>query len=484
MKKIFLSICLFASAASYAQYQNNYLQLTQVGSLYGDARYTGLGGAMSAVGSNVSAIGNNPAALARFVSSEINFSLGLQFQSNDNSYKGTTLNNTTAKLGMQSYGFVGDVSPRNSDGGKYWLGFSGQRVYDFKNVNNYRAQNVDYTLNEFFADQANGTVDDNIVDFFPFSAGLAFNAYLINPDTVNFDTYSAEIQNENARIENNENGSRFENYLSFGINESNKWYLGASIGLHSASYENRYTYFGENVNAETQNAKNYTYNYYYNSSSFGINATLGVIYKPSKVVNLGLSYKSPTKWYINENFSADMSSEFSNVDYYIPSEFEGIGRYKATSPSIVTAAAAITDKQFGLFSVEIANVKYNKGKLTSYDQEEYIDFSNDNRSINNNLKSVWQLKVGYEKPFKQFALRAGFNTIPSAFENNNSFLSYNVTNISGGFGIFTNFGKIDFSVISSNSKRTLTPYDIQNTDIATTETRHLLFNFGITFLQL
>jgi hypothetical protein len=481
MKKIFIGVSLALAITAQAQYENNYLQTTHIGALNGDARFTGLGGAMSAVGSNFSAIGNNPAGLAKFVNNELNFGLSLVTNSTDNKYNGTRSNTFNGKLGIQSYGIAADVSSRNAEG-QLWFSLSGQRVYDFKNRTVHKGRNIDYTLNEYFADEASGTVDDDLISVYPFGSSLAFETYLIDPDTVNYDTYTAQIQNENARIENSENGARFENYASFGYNLDNRLYMGVSLGIHSSSYENQYTYRGENVDAETQYAQDYTYNYFYNSSSTGANATIGVIYKPNQVFGFGFSYKTPTTWFIEETFSSDMQSEFTNGGYFAESEFEGIGVYRANSPSIINFSAAVTDKQFGLLSVEASTVNYANGKLISPRRESFIDFDASNQNIKTNFRNVWNIKAGYEKPFKTFALRAGINTLPSAYKNGDEFLDYRIMNISGGVGIFTNFGRMDFSVTSSNVRNTIQPYG--GAEIASSEVRSLLFNFSFTFLEL
>ena len=481
MKKIFLGAFLALAICTQAQYENNYLQTTQIGSLQGDARYTGLGGAMSAVGSNFSAIGHNPAGLAKFVNNELNFGLSILTNSADNLFHSTSNSTFNGKMGIPSYGLAADISPRNAEG-KWWFGISGQKVADFKNRTVHKGRNVDYTLNEYFADLAFGTFDTDLAEVFPFDASLAFEAYLIDPDTVNYNTYTAAIRNENARIENDENGSRFENYISVGHNLNNTFYFGAAIGIHSSRYENNYTYRGENVNAETEYAQNYTYDYFYNSSSTGVNASIGFIYKPSPVFNFGMSYKTPTAWFIEESFSSSMQAVFSNTSYALDSEFEGVGIYRAHSPSVVNFSAALAEKSFGLFSVEASNVNYNNGKLISPKREVFIDFDSSNQSIQNYLRNVWNIKAGYEKPFKTFALRAGVNTVPSAYKNGNEFLDYRIWNISGGLGIFTNFGRVDFSVTTSNARSTILPYD--GAELARTETRGLLFNCSFTFLEL
>jgi hypothetical protein len=481
MKQILLGAFIALSLVTQAQYENNYLQTTQIGSLNGDARYTGLGGAMSAVGSNFSALGNNPAGLAKFVNNELNFGISILTNSTDNLYNGTQNNTFNGKMGIQSYGIAADISSRNTEG-QLWFSLSGQRVYDFKNRTVHKGRNIDYTLNEYFADKAYGTVDADLSSVFPFDVSLAFETYLIDPDTVNYDTYSAKIQNENARIENDENGSRFENYVSFGYNRNNKLYLGASVGIHSSSYENQYSYRGDNTNAETEYAQNYTYDYYFNSSSTGVNATVGVIYKPSQVFNFGFSYKTPTAWFIEESFSSTMNAEYTNTEYTIDSEFEGVVTYRANAPSVMNFSAAVTDKQFGLFSVEASKINYTNGKLISPKKEAYIDFDASNVTINTSFRDVWNIKAGYEKPFKRFALRAGINTIPSAYKNGNDFIDYRILNISGGLGVYTNFGRMDFSVTSSNARSSIQPYG--GADLATTETRSLLFNFSFTILEL
>src|SRR5690606_3757401 len=121
---------------------------------------------------------------------------------------------------------------------------------------------------------------------------------------------------------------------SLGANYSNKLYLGMSIGLPSFRYTGTQTFtesgymksyydiYAENPNSDfldaTSDAHEFLeadyqleYNYDQTSRGTGVSGTIGLIYKPAPMVNIGISASTPT-WY----WVTDEGTTFFDTWYY------------------------------------------------------------------------------------------------------------------------------------------------------------------------
>lgn len=111
------------------------------------------------------------------------------------------------------------------------------------------------------------------------------------------------------KVENE--GSMSEINFSYGGNYKNKLFLGASLGINSVSFRSTKTYNEEffDDNNQTTLFSSLQENLYL--SGTGVNVGLGVIYKPVDQLNVGLNFKSPTWYQINEEYDADIFADFS-----------------------------------------------------------------------------------------------------------------------------------------------------------------------------
>ena len=152
----------------------------------GDARYTSMGGAMSAVGLNHSAISDNPAGIGVFTngSGELTFANG--FNSTNSTFLGESLRANNASFRINNFAVLGSWElPNNDLNAKYLnLSFSINKVNDFNNKISLDAYNDRSSFtDDLLINAEKGNLNYGYV-------GDALDAKIIHFDTLNNDYVS------------------------------------------------------------------------------------------------------------------------------------------------------------------------------------------------------------------------------------------------------------------------------------------------------
>lgn len=424
---LFLAIAGMAIAGdSYAQYANDALRFSQ--SQFGaSARFKALGNAGTAVGGDLSSIGTNPGGLGLFTKSE--FSLTPEFvnYSAKSIFLGANANSQKDKTSITNAAaaWVARFSrPKGSDLTKGVLslnfGIAYSKVNDFENKIVYSGTNADNSIADFYSDIANNAGYGPPSSTNPPDGSLeraAYEGYLIDyfggkyvPDT--------DINNEQTKSEDRM-GSQSEVNLSTGINVSNRFFVGASVGILSLKYNSEGTFseqgktFGYNANYDSDYSQNYM------TTGAGINAKLGFIYKPNQYFRFGASAQTPSWYKITDSYSEFISTKLSGgtnpaLNVANDEQFYNFS-YRLKTPAKYTIGAALFNNDLGFISGEIELIDYNSILLsskTSVDEDIILD---NNQQIASNFTRTVNFKVGAEyKASPELMLRAGYNLLGSA----------------------------------------------------------------------
>ena len=106
MKKLYISAVLASALVALPTAAQDIYKIEQLTStdLNGDARYIGMGGAMSALGANLSAISTNPASSALYRKSDFSATASLLSQNNRaNNLSNSSVRNTKASLDQMGF---------------------------------------------------------------------------------------------------------------------------------------------------------------------------------------------------------------------------------------------------------------------------------------------------------------------------------------------------------------------------------------------
>ncbi|QJD97765.1 hypothetical protein HH214_18735 [Mucilaginibacter robiniae] len=391
------------------------------GGQYGSsARIKGVGNASQAVGGDVSSISTNPAGVGFFTRSEISITPELNFANSKSVFfnQNGSANNSSGNLNNAAAVFYSRLNTaRGADKNKGWLslnfGVAYNRTNNFYQNVYYTGQNPSSSITNYYASLATlnpyntasnkGELPQGSLE------GLAYSQYLIDPVGLSKDgTYYVYDSNVATGVNQTKltssRGGESEVDLALGGNYSNKFYLGASLGLATLRYDNTSTFI-ESGN-ELYNFKTpYTSNFITDQSTTGtgINLKAGFIYKPDDVVRIGATISSPTWYSIRDNTYEGISTRYTTQSF--PEDGTTYGTdYNLRTPWKVSGGLAFFIKQFGFISGDVDYVDYKSTRLSGYDSS-----NDDNDYIRQNFKGAVNARVGAEaRVVDNFFLRGGY----------------------------------------------------------------------------
>jgi len=444
------------------------------------ARFKAMGNAQTALGGDISNISGNPAGLGFFTSSDVSLSLDYFGDKNQATYFGQSNTNTKNRFGLNQLGIVFNLPSMRARGSNLetgWLNFNVGIAYtktnSFHSTLGYAGVNTTSTAADFFADQGyEGSFLGKI--------GYDFGLY---DELANENYPMTSIDNEQG-IMNRYSGYQSETNLSFGANYSNKFYLGAGIGLATINYDSytgfyedgrmvdqayletlpdwQNSRFGPNGDTGYQELLGSDYSYdqeiWMRTRGTGVNFKLGMIYKPVEQVRIGINATSPTWYrmsddfddsYMIRNYHPNESEPFSSADDQSQGNYY---EYNYRTPFRFNGGIAGVFSR-GLISADVEYIDYGSARFSgtySYDKELM------NEDIKANYKGAVNLKIGGELAVipQVMMIRAGYNHQGNPYDN----ADFKARSITGGLGFrFMNY-YIDATYQNWQQEYTHMPY--------------------------
>ena len=471
---------------------NDMFTLSQVNFGFGTARSMAMAGAFTSLGGDVAAMGINPAGLGMYRSNDISFSPLMSFQSADNSAMSWG-DNKQSRFAVSNLGVVLNLYENsNSKLLSVNFGFGYNRVADF----NYRygfssesgASSAPYRSiadafslmmgqSGLFPEKFNDPLPYDYRDAYYWGGILAYNGMLLDVGEDNLGKFytTADRLGVNAGVGHTANmqskGSIGEYDISFGLNYNNKLYMGFTWGIQSVRWK-RQMYYGEDYLysstpvysdgvALAEPAEWMDYNQAVNISGTGMNAKIGIIYRPIEALRLGVAIHTPTFYTLERSYQAYMATNFNSQGDFTP-ELEDYGEntWDFWSPARLMFGASYTFGRFAVISVDYERDWYNgmrvKNIPAGFDlyrdqyRQEFID----------NYKGSNILRIGAEiKPMPTFALRAGYGIADGALRKDKSLYyntpqTYQTTCLSAGVGFALGATTIDLAYQHLSNKQT------------------------------
>lgn len=419
--------------------------------ILGTARSMAMAGAFTSLGGDISAMNINPAGLGMYSTSEFTLTPSISISksgSNHSSYgSNTSTQFTPSNLGVVFNLYRGLGKVRN-----IVLGFGYNRVADLNydsslwydnpysggepspSILNLMAGQL--TVNKLYPDQNGflGYYGERYPDLW--GSMLAYNSYLINPYEDNEGEYwAADHVGQNASIghffQQESRGYIGEYDISFGMDLSSKFYIGATLGIQNIS-QSIYTYYGEDylygddlaVDAGggqlVEQADYMHYGQGVDISGVGVNFKIGIIYRPTKSVRIGVAYHTPTSYSLDHSYTATLRSlsyNNANGEYYdssVNTEGDWVDSssdsWKFRTPSRLLLGGSYAFKERAVISVDYERAWYGGIKVRNTPRwipnpEDYT-----RQKIRSQLRATNSLRIGAEfKPTQRWALRAGFS---------------------------------------------------------------------------
>jgi hypothetical protein len=463
----------------------------------GSARILGLGGAQVALGGDFSSALSNPAGLGMYNRSEFTFSPAINTYSTDAAYFGNKKSDSKSVFNIPGLSYVYNM-PRDKNGflgGSFAISLT--RTNDFHNVIQYEGINPYTSIVDYFIDQANGA---NTSQFNEGSynyntlTGLAYYNYLIGPlSTRNSsdpdDLYFTNLEPEPFPLQEEEietKGASNQWSFSYGGNYQDKFFFGGGIGITTLRYKSKKTYV-ESFSEESV-IEGFLFDEKLEIDGTGINATIGLIYRPLQFIQIGASLVTPTYYELTSNYFAEMYSGWRNYDYYglatlndeYASTDEGgvINEYTITTPLKFSAGVALFS-EYGFITGDVEFINPSNAKYRSDIQS----MTPENNAIKESYQAVANYRIGAEFRSNMFRLRGGYGSFGNPWKNKN--IKFNDYYLSAGAGIKLPKFFLDFAYQSRNTEYYYFPYILASGEADPVNVKSKLqtfvFTVGFTF---
>lgn len=489
---LLLSFSMASLAQSPAETALLFSRINQGGS----ARIVGLGGAQTSLGGDYSSGYSNPAGLGMFNKSEITFSPGFNNSSIKSDYLGNSNSATNGNIHIPGMSFVFQSEKDGNMGllsGAFAISFN--RVNNFNQNYTYEGTNDKNSIIDYFIQDATGFSPNSFKgngDNFNTPTGLAYNNYLIedstfvNPNASNLDYMSVlgtfpnpndirtQLQHEDVKTSGAQNQWSF----SYGANFTDKIFVGAGIGVTSLRYQSKKTYTESNFNFALDPTfkplDHLTLNEELKISGSGINATFGVIARPVDIVQVGLSYTTPTAYALNDTYSATMNTQWNNFDYYNThdpkdylnnvSERTDIvnSQYTLKTPGRLNVGATVFLKKYGFLTADAQLINYSGAKYTS--KINGVSYDSDNARVKDLYQSAVNIRLGGEFRYNDYRLRAGYGFMPEPFKSEQNGVSRKISSYSVGAGYRSSTFYLDIAAVLTQGNSSYRPYRVNSAD--------------------
>ena len=444
----------------------------------------GMGGVQNSLGGDISAASYNPAGLGMYNRSELAFTPGYTMTSTAATYLGNTENQNKNTLIIPNFGVA---IHKAKDGTTGFLGgtfgISYNRTNSFNNTYSYHGTNNDNSIIDYFINDANGDTEAQFhsVTGYNFNTptGLAYNNFLIGPETVidpagDPRSYFTDVypylptQSEVVKT----TGSQGQWNFSYGANFSDKIFVGLGIGFANFEYKTEAIYTETFLDAYpgatplVSPMSKMVLNESFNMTGTGINATLGAIYRPVDVFQLGVSIATPTSYQINSEYIGYMNTAWNNFEYEPGlilgnEDFETdlvTFQHTLATPWRFSGGGTFFIKKSGLISVDVEYVSYGSSSYSGYSDGSSADF--DNQDIKSLYKSVLNLRIGGEYRLKNFRFRSGFGLMPDPYKTAQNNVDNTFKTYSFGFGYRVPKFYVDIATILNETERSYRPYTV------------------------
>ncbi len=458
----------------------------------GTARYIGAGGAFGALGADFGALSQNPAGLAQFRSDEFTLTPSLRFANTDANLNGAVLNDTRSAFGFDNLGIVFNTQPYKSKWKTFNVGIGMNRQSSY-NLSGFYQGNASGSLmtgyfNQAQSEFAKGGNEDNLD---PFGARLAWdaNAFYYECDTcsgLSYDFAGAEqavIKHEQTLI----NSGRFtEMVFSIAGNYDEKLMVGATLGVPWISYTQETEYREKDETGAVPFFDDLTATEKLKTEGFGINLKLGVQYKVTQALRLGVAVHTPTRLGLTDRYSNTLA-----YSYTIPGDAavvgdpqsspEGTSDYRLITPWRAIGSAAVVIKKYGFLSADVELVDYGASAYNFTADVASTENEAAERATNSEIgrlyKQAVNIRLGGEAAISKFRLRAGVNMLekPGASDS-----GYNIS-YSAGAGVRHNAYYLDLGWRRYTGSGSIQKYS--GGPIASTENAYseLLLTLGMKF---
>ena len=443
MKKILAAVFLSAMALQAgAQGWTDALNFSENDYL-GTALSVGMGNARSAVGGDLGSVTFNPAGSAVASYSQFTITPGLSIstvtaqgslaEGFEDRYR-----TRNTRMGMPNFGAMMVYDTRNRRGLKrVSFGIVGNVTRDYTNKLRASGTNTSSTVAGSLATQADGYSVDELTNSSFYASNIPSWETMVGWRGGLFEEINGKyvgitetlwddgVVTNTGKIDQyyglERKGCKYDLLMNFGLDFSDKFYVGANLGITTLNFRNDETRSENAISGVDygNDFKSLRISSSYLDDGTGLYAKIGFIARPFSGFRIGAAIQTPTLITVRETYQLEAASVAENIPISPKSSPADEWFYNVISPWRANVGIAYTIGQFGMVSADYEYTDYRDMKLSAaYDDDYYYDFSGANLDIKDFTGPVHAIRLGAEiKPAPVLALRVGYNLTTGAQYN-------------------------------------------------------------------
>jgi hypothetical protein len=385
----------------------------------GTARVASMAGAFGALGGDLTTPLINPAGSGIYRKNDVEFTPGYAFQNNDVHVSNQDFSNEDNHFVFSNIGFVYSGEKRASKPTyfNFSLGYFQSKNFSYGTISNYYNDKSSMLFD--FTGQAQGISVEELPAQTPFSSNLAWQTYLIDEaDTSVSGSYVTQPRYEeyfpgvDQKYNVDESGSMGDFYLNSAVAIQQKVFIGLTVGITFGNFDQKTTFEETTVN-DSLLLDYYVFKYEQATSISGVNAKIGLIYKPEDWLRLGLAYHIPNRLYLKDEWTTTLKSQFKDGDFFSEKSPDGSIEYAIRKPGKLVVSAAVIFGFKGLISLDIEWTDYAKSQIISNE----FNFDSENQFISQVLQNTFNARIGGEMWFGKYNIRVGYAYRQNAYIN-------------------------------------------------------------------
>ena len=482
----YIAISLFAITNTYAQEPVDALRYSWT-TQSGTARNQAIGGASGSLGGEFSTLFVNPAGLGFYKTDEFVLTPGYNLYNNKSTYKGILSNTSHSKFNLSASGLLFSFDNNQTKNVRnFTVAVGVNRSADFNSNIFYKGTNNKSSYSEKYLEELihNNVTDPNrAAQDYPYGSSLALNTYLI--DTISaangsvagyrsLATVATGLNQENTIVSS---GGITDIALGGAVNVRDKLFFGGTLTIPVLNYNRSSSFKESDATANASNNFNYSLaNETLETKGVGINAKLGLIYKPVEYVRLGIAIHSPTFYKLTDKYTTEIITDLegyggagikkqSSLDFNnnLPGEL----KYNLSTPWRIIGSASYVfrevenvKRQKAFITADLEYVNYKSASFTATDnnidtKNYFIDLNN---AIKEQYKGAFNLRVGGELKFNTIMFRLGGAYYGNPYKNEKA----DRVKLSGGLGYRDKGFFADLTYVYAMNKDVNYPYRLQD----------------------
>lgn len=428
----------------------------------GTARSAGMANAFGALGADPSSVGINPAGMALYRRSELSLTPGFEVNSATNTHYGSRATDAHTRAFFNNLALVVN-NPNTRGNGRhrttYGIVYDRTASYHWRTLT--QGTNVPSTILQGFANEANGTPDAQLFNAFPFTSGLAWDTYGIDPALVigtNGDTIPDQYMSavpfgtpmDQQRTVETRGAANSTSFFYSGSMED-KLYWGVSLGIVGHRYRRTFIHTEQTLDGSIDLERS-SYQEDLNTSGTGLDIKVGLIGRISDRVRAGVTYHSPQWMQLNDTYVTFMNTSFRTPDAngrtnYTATSPDGLFSYNLNTPWRIGVNAAFIAGPFGLISADYTFTDFTKARFRASDLVlDAYDFAQENSNIATVFRATHSVRLGSEWRNGNWYYRLGWALAPDAYIASDPRRGLAHKTYAGGLGYRTEHLSIDLGL--------------------------------------